>query len=168
MVGCRGRGGGKQSYNANVPSLPASDIVYAAVAGPSVSVKTPGKPQSLASVPATHCKAYVVAAESCLLLGIDGRRGQYTYRANNRTDEGLGIRSWDVERDGSCLRRREACKRQAKDRDCGRNHVDGIQFGSWLVARGSTGILMKKRQYGRRKRETILVLQGKRTYCCEC
>jgi hypothetical protein len=116
-----------RSYNANVPSLPASDIVYAAVAGPSVRVKTPGKPQSLASVPATHCRAYVVAAESCLLLGIEGRRGEYTYGSNNRTNEGLGISAGDIERDGGCLRRRETRKSKTEDRDGGRNHIDEVQ-----------------------------------------
>lgn len=39
-------------------------IEYCTVAGPSVRVNTPGKPQSLSSVPGAHCNAYVVAVES--------------------------------------------------------------------------------------------------------
>jgi hypothetical protein len=125
-------GEGQGSYNASVPPSPAPDIVYAAVAGPSVRVKTPGKPQSLLSVPATHCKAYVVAAESCFSLGVAlGMRGR-TYRANNRTNKRLSISSWDVERYGGGLRITEACKGEAKDRASGRKHIGRIQLRLWL------------------------------------
>lgn len=40
-----------------VPITYPSNIVYAAVEGPSVSVSTPGMPQLLLSVPGTHCMA---------------------------------------------------------------------------------------------------------------
>jgi hypothetical protein len=44
------------AYIATLPLLSSiADIVYAAVAGPSVRVTGTGKPQSLLSVPGTHC-----------------------------------------------------------------------------------------------------------------
>ena len=49
-----------QPYKAKkleVPISYPSDSVYAAVEGPTVSVNTPAKPQSLLSVPGTHSMA---------------------------------------------------------------------------------------------------------------
>jgi hypothetical protein len=46
------------AHNATEPLASNSGAnVYAAVAGPSVSVTTPSNPQSLLSVPSAHCMA---------------------------------------------------------------------------------------------------------------
>lgn len=84
-MGVRGMG----THNAMVPFSSFSGAkVYWALAGPSVSVTTPGKPQSLLSVPGLHCIAYVVAVASCLDINVVISRclQTCTYRGNNRGD----------------------------------------------------------------------------------
>ena len=101
-------------------------MVYFAIAGPSVSVMGPSKPQSLLSVPGGHCTAYVVAVASwCLLAWSWGDFSQRcAYRANDGCNKRLIVDAWDVEDAGCCLGGRKC--RQGKADEAGGCEMHGL------------------------------------------